>query len=128
MQIQNNFSVMPSQSQQRVNPLDEINLTRIEADLSQAQVHQAYMWQQFAAKVRERDAAVASGLPTYRVQAELNAVEETMNAAAELSNRLGALYHVYKLGGLAALGRVTLGWADKDAQEEAVIRTSVTLG
>lgn len=128
MQIHTNFNIQPSQSQQRVNPLDEINITRIEADLNQAQVHQAYMWQQFAIKVRERDAAVASGLPAHRVQAELNAAEEKMNAAAELSNRLGALYHVYKLGGLAALGRVTLGWADKDAQEEAVIRTSVTLG
>lgn len=128
MQIQSNFSVMPPQSQQRVNPLDEINLTRIEADLGQAQVHQAYMWQQFAMKVRERDEAVASGIPAHRIQAELNDVEAKMNAAAELSNRLGALYHVYKLGGINALGRVTVGWAEKDAQEEAVIRTSVTLG
>lgn len=128
MQIQSNFSLVPPQSQHRVNPLDEINLSRIEADLGQAQAHQAYMWQQFAMKVRERDEAVASGIASHRIQEELNAVEDKMNAAAELSNRLGALYHVYKLGGINALGRVTVGWSEKDAREEAVIRTTVTLG
>ena len=139
MQIQNGFGVSlireaapriepQAQVQASANPHDVLNLGRIEADLGQAQAHQAYMWQQFASKVLARDTAVAACLSSSRLQEELDETEKKMNAAAELTNRLGALYHVYKLGGLAALGRITVGWAEKDAREEEVIRTSITLG
>ena len=109
----------------------DVNLERIMADLTDARLNQAKLWQIFASKVSERDALGAAGQDVSRIQREVDAVEAEMNAAAELSNRLGALSYVFRLGGFDALARVTLVWADKDERAELASRklnASVVLG
>ena len=109
----------------------DISLDRIVADLRQAQDFQVAVWETFGKKVHERDtlasAKVVDSVALARVNAEVAMIDRDMMRAAELVCRLGALYYVFEKGGVAALGRITLGWAARDAQEESNT-LSITLG
>jgi hypothetical protein len=111
--------------------IGDINLDRIAADLEQAQDFQIAVWETFGKKVKERDTLAAAKVVDHtalaRANAEVAMIDRDMMRAAELVCRLGALYYVFEKGGVQALGRITLGWAARDAQEESNT-LSITLG